>query len=115
VLALPDQSATQFLGIAEIDLRSSGARRAEGEARKLQPRRGRFGHVADDVEGVVLGLIVILLVEDLQPIVDRADRTDHVVTDLAGNQSGQFKVRGRSALAHLMSPRLALSATKRTL
>ena len=100
VLALADEAARDLLGRAQIDHGAGRSRRAEGEAGELQPRRGLLGDVADDVEGVVLGLLVVVLVENFQAIVDGADGADHVMADFAGDKRGEFKVGGNGALAH---------------
>ena len=86
VLALADEAARDLLGGAEIDHGAGRSRRAEGKTRKLQPSGGLLGHIADDVERVVLGLLIVVLVEDLEPVVDGPYRANHVVTDFAGDK-----------------------------
>ncbi len=100
VLTLADEAARDLLGGAEVDHGAGRAGGAEGEAAELQARRGLLGHVADDVEGVVLGFLVVVLVEDLEPIVDGAHRPNDVMADLARDQCREFKVRRIGALAH---------------
>ena len=100
VLGFADEAAAQVLGVAEVDLRPGGPRRTERKARELQPGRSRFGDVANHIEGVVLRLRVLFLVEDFQAVVDGADGTDHVVTDLAGNQSRKLEIGWLDALCH---------------
>ena len=100
VLALADEAARDLLGGAEIDHRSGRAGGTEREAAELQAGGGLLGDVADDVEGVVLRLLVVVLVEDLETIVDGADRADHVVADFAGDECSEFKVRRIGTLAH---------------
>ena len=100
VLALADEAPRDLLGGAEIDHRPGRAGGAEGEAAELQAGGGLLGDVADDVEGVVLGLLVVVLVEDLKAIVDGADGADHVVANFAGDECSEFKVRRIGTLAH---------------
>ena len=100
VLALADQPAADLLGGAELDLGSGRPGGAEGEAGELQPRGGLLRDVADDVERVVLGLRVVVLVEDLRAVVDGADGTDHVVADLARDQRRELEIGRLGALCH---------------
>ena len=100
VLALADEAAADLLGGAEIDLGAGRAGGAEGEAGELQAGGGLLGDVADDVEGVVLRLRVVVLVEDLEAVVDGADGADHVVADLAGDQCSEFEIGRLGALGH---------------
>src|SRR5262249_2686853 len=90
VLAVADQAAAQLLAGGEVDLGAGRIGSAVGEAGELQARRGGLGDVADDVERVAARLRVLLVVENLQTVVDVAHRTDQVVADLAGNESGKL-------------------------
>src|SRR5262249_12904839 len=49
-------------------------------------------------------LNVILLVEDLQPVIDVPDRADQVVTNLAREESRKLQIGGLSALGHRKKP-----------
>ena len=75
---------------------------------ELQAGRGLLGDVADDVQGVGLRLRVVVLVEDLEAVVDGADRADHVVADLARDERGELEIGRLDALAHLSAPCIAL-------
>ena len=105
LLCLPwlHQAAADLLGGGELDLGAGRAGRAEGEAGELQAGGGLLGDIADDVEGVVLGLGIVVLVEDLETVVDGADGTDDVMADLAGNQGGKLEIGRLGALGHLVA------------
>ena len=100
VLALGHQAAADLLGGGKLDLGAGRAGGAEGEPGELQARGGLLGDIPYDVEGVGLGLGIVVLVEDLQAIVDGADGIDHVVADLAGDQGGELEIGRLGALGH---------------
>ncbi len=111
VLALgdADEAARDLLGGAEVDHGTGGARGAKGKARELQPRRRLFRHIPDDVQGIGLGLGVVILVEDLEAIVNGADGIDDVVANLARDESRQFEVGRIGALVHNMPHEIGLA------
>src|SRR5262249_42515875 len=86
VLTLADEAAGNLLSRAQVDHGAGRSCRAEGEAGELQPGGSLLGHIADNVEGIVLGLLVVVLVEDLEAIVDGPDRANYVVADFAGDE-----------------------------
>ena len=78
--------------------------RAKREARELQAGRRLFGDVADDIQGVGLGLRVVILVEDFEAVIDGTDGIDDVVANLARNQSCKFEIGRMHALVHGIAP-----------
>jgi len=84
-------AARHGLGIAEIDLGAGGAGGTEGEAAELQPRRGRLGALADQVQREFAILRLFGIVKDLEPIDDGADRADEIVTYPLAEQRGEFE------------------------
>ena len=79
-------AARDLLGVAEIDLGAGRTGSAEGQAGELQLGRGLARALADEIEGKRLHLLVILLVENFEAVIDRADRRDDVVADAAAEQ-----------------------------
>src|SRR5262249_55955886 len=69
-------------------------------ARELQLGGSLLGHVAYDVERIGLGLRVIVLVQDFEAIIDRADGADHVVANLAGNKGRKLQIGWRGVQCH---------------
>ena len=99
-LAVPMKPAADLFRGREVDHRAGRSRGAERKARELEPRRSLLGDVADDIERVGLRLLVVVLVEDLEAVVNRADGADHVMADLARDERGELEVGGLCALVH---------------
>src|SRR5262249_21374487 len=112
VLAVADQAAAEAFRGRQVDPGAGRIGGTEGKAGELQACRRRLGDVADDIERIIALLGVLLLVENLQSIVDVADRTDQVVADLAGDQGGELEIAGLDALVHQKGPLLGVNATK---
>src|SRR4029079_7777957 len=72
----------------------------ERKASELQTGGGLLGDVANHIKSVGLGLRIVVLVEDLETVVDGADRTDHVVADLARDQRSEFEIGRLGSLCH---------------
>ena len=81
-LAVFDVATRHGLGIAEIDLRSRRSCRAERQAAELQPCGGGLGALADQIEREIAIFGLGIVVEDLKPIDDRANRADEIMTCL---------------------------------
>ncbi|HRD74833.1 MAG TPA: hypothetical protein PK264_02670, partial [Hyphomicrobiaceae bacterium] len=92
MLGAPDIAARDLLGGAEINHGAGGARRAEGKTQELESCRGLLCRVADDVERKCLRLGIVVVRQDLETVADGADRSDHIMADLAGNQRGKFQI-----------------------
>ena len=80
-----------FCGVAEIDLRAGRSGRAERQPAELQPRRGGLGALADQIEREIAIFRLRIVVEDLEPIDDRADRADEIVADPRTQQRRKFE------------------------
>ena len=96
-LAVLDMAARHGLGVAEIDLRAGRAGRAKRQPAELQPGRGGLGALANQIERefTIFGLRIV--VEDLQPIDDGANRTDEIMTDPRTQQCRKFEGVGSDA------------------
>ena len=108
MLAFAQEATRDLFGGCKIDLRSRRARRTERKAGELQTGRCLLGDIANDIHGVGFRLDIIIFVQDLQAVVYRADRTNHIMANLAGNQSRQLKISRFGTVGHLQGPLVSL-------
>ena len=95
-------TARHGLRIAEVDLRAGRSRRPERQAAELQSRRSGLGALADQIERKFAIFRLGIVVENLKPIDDGADRTDEIVANPRTQQRGKFKGvgGGRRSVGH---------------
>ena len=100
------------LGVAGVDQHAGRAGRAESDAGELQPGRGVARAGADQVHGVLVGAA---LVEQLEAVVDRADRRNDVVAHAAAEQRGEIYRGKREQVGHdRLSPDRSFRRLKRS-
>src|SRR3954468_8594950 len=80
-LAVLDMPARHGLRVAEVNLRARRSRRPERQAAELQSCGRGLGALADQIERKFAVLRLWIIVEDLKPIDDGADRTDQIVAN----------------------------------
>ncbi len=91
-LVILHEGARHGLRIAEIDLRTGRARGAEGEPAELQAGGRGARALLDEVEREGFGLlVVVLLLEHLEPVDDGAGRTDQVVAHPRAQERGKIE------------------------
>ncbi len=90
-LGVLEVTARHGLRVAEIDLRARRSGRPERQAAELQPRRSGLGALADQIERKFAIFRLRVVVEDLKPIDDGADRTDEIMANPRTQQRRQFE------------------------
>src|SRR5688572_6140456 len=104
VLAFLDEGTGDILGMAEVDVAAQRRGRAEGETSEFETGAGHGGAELNQLQRISPRVLVALLFEQFQPVADRADRTDQIVTDLARHEGGEIKVVKNHAAGHECAP-----------
>ena len=95
----PEHSFDRALGLTRVDHLAEAARRAEGQAEELQlARRGARAFV-QKVEAARAHVGIMFVGEQLEPVVERADRAQQVVAQARTEQAGKINGADR----HLLS------------
>ena len=85
-LAVLDQATRRFFGVAEIDLRAGRAGRAERQPAELQLSRSLVCALLDQLEREGLGLLILVLLHNLDAVDDRTNRADQVMAHARTHQ-----------------------------
>ncbi len=116
VLSSSKKPRADGFGVAEVDLGAGRAGRAEGDAAELQLGGAGAGALLDKFESEGLGLLVLCLVQHLQPVDDGADRADQVVAYARAQQGGKIeRFDGRSGHGRASAGRAGCDKTGESL